>query len=242
MQGYGSTTYGERWHRIYDQHYPTADPEMIERLIEFAADGEVLELAIGSGRVALPLVARGVNLTGIDISEEMVAQLRRRPGGDRIPVVIGDFGLVPVEGMFRLIYLIFNTLFALLTQEDQIRCFERVAAHLQAGGRFVVEAFVPDPTRYERGQKVSLTDMDLTSAHLEISRHNRALQRIDSHHVELSERGTTLHPVAVRYAWPAEMDLMARLAGLELEHRWAGWDRTPFDELSEHHVSVYRRR
>ena len=240
MEGYGPTTYGERWHQIYDQHYPTADPDMIDRLTEFAGDGSVLELAIGSGRVALALLERGVELTGVDISEDMVALLRRRPGGDRIPVVIGDFGSVPVEGTFRLIYLVFNTLFALLTQEEQIQCFERVAARLEPGGRFVVEAFVPDPNRYERGQKVSLMDMDLNSAHLEISRHNRALQRVDSQSVEISERGTRLHPVAIRYAWPSEMDLMGRLAGLELEVRWGGWDRAPFDELSEHHISVYR--
>lgn len=241
MEGYRKETYGAAWAGDYDDLFPDALPAMIDRLVEFAEDGRVLELAIGTGRVAIPLVRRGVDLTGIDISEEMVRRLRAKPGGTEIPVVMGDFTEVPVEGLFRLVFLVFNTLFALEDQDDQVRCFQNVASHLETGGRFVLEAFIPDVSRFDRGQRFSALEVDLEGVQVEASRHDRVSQRIATQRIHLTNNGIKMHPVAVRYAWPAEMDLMARLAGLELEHRWGGWSRDPLGQESRNHVSVYRK-
>lgn len=248
MEGYGKETYGAEWAADYDQIWSGGHPmwsgglaAMIERLLELAGGGRVLELAIGTGRVALPLVARGVDLTGIDISPEMVSRLRAKPGGDQIPVTMGDFADVGVDGSFRLIYLVFNTLFALLDREEQIRCFANVAAHLEPGGRFVIEAFVPDLARFDRGQRISTQGIRLDRVTIEASRHDPVGQRVDSHLIQITEQGIRLLPVAIRYSWPSEIDLMARLAGLSLEHRWGGWDHEPFDGASQRHVSVYRQ-
>jgi SAM-dependent methyltransferase len=189
----------------------------------------------------VPLAARGIDVTGIDISDEMVAKLRANAGGGEIPVVMSDFTEVAVEGSFRLVYLVFNTLFALEGQEDQVRCFRNVAAHLDAGGRFVLEAFFPDVSRFDRGQRFGTLDVDIGGIQLEASRHDRVSQRIDTQRVHITNDGIKLYPVAVRYAWPTEIDLMARLAGLELEHRWGGWSREPFGQETRSHVSVYRK-
>ena len=156
MEGYEPPTYGDRIADVYDEWYAELDPaSAVELLAELAGDGRVLELAIGSGRIALPLAARGVEVHGIDASERMVERLRAKPGGEAIPVTMGDFADVPVEGTFRVVFVAFNTFFALPDQEAQIRCFERVAAHLDGEGVFVLEAFVPDLARYDRGQRVS---------------------------------------------------------------------------------------
>jgi SAM-dependent methyltransferase len=241
MKGYGKETYGAAWADDYDAIYPEAPKAMIDRLAEFAGSGRVLELAIGTGRVAVPLAARGVDLLGIDISEEMVGRMRGKPGGAEIPVVIGDFTEIPVQGTFRLAFLVFNTLFALETQDDQIHCFQSVAAHLELGGHFVLEAFFPDVTRFDRGQRLGVLEVKLDGIQVEASRHDRVTQQIASQRVHITSEGVKLLPVAVRYAWPSELDLMARLAGLELEHRWGGWDREPFGDESRSHVSVYRK-
>jgi SAM-dependent methyltransferase len=240
MEGYGRETYGAAWAADYDDIFPGAPQAMIDRLAEFAEGARVLELAIGTGRVAIPLAARGIDVTGIDISDEMVAKLRAKAGGAEIPVVMSDFTEVSVEGSFRLVFLVFNTLFALEGQEDQVRCFRNVAAHLDAGGRFVLETFFPDVSRFDRGQRLGTLDVDLRGIQLEASRHDRVSQRIDTQRVHITNDSIKLYPVAVRYAWPTEMDLMARLAGLELEHRWGGWSREPFGQESRSHVSVYR--
>ncbi|MBI4259856.1 MAG: class I SAM-dependent methyltransferase [Actinobacteria bacterium] len=246
MEGYEASTYGDRWAEIYDAWVASvtgrrvATPEIVaERLAELAGGGSALELAIGTGRIALPLAARGVQVHGIDASEAMVARLREKPGGDRIPVTMGDFADVAVDGSFFLVYVVFNTLFALLTQEDQVRCFANVAAHLSPGGAFVVEAFVPDVTRFDRGQRVEALATDLDEAHLEVSLHDPVGQRVSSQRVVLTEEGTRFYPVNLRYAWPSELDLMARLAGLRLRDRWAGWNGEPFGAGSPAHVSVY---
>jgi hypothetical protein len=171
----------------------------------------------------------------------MVARLRAKPGGDRIPVTMADFRDVPVDGIYRLILVAFNTIFALTTQEDQVRCFEAVAHHLSPGGMFVVEAFVPDPTRFVEHQTTRTTRLEDDRVMLQASRHDPVGQRVDSQHVVLGEDGIRLYPVVLRYAWPPELDLMARLAGLGLRDRWGGWDRRPFDSASTGHVSVYVR-
>jgi SAM-dependent methyltransferase len=242
MEGYGPETYGDRIADDYDGFYPDLDTEgAVETLAELAGDGPVLELAIGTGRLALPLVKRGIEVHGIDASEAMVAKLRAKPGGEGIPVTMGDFADVGVEGRYALIFVGFNTFFALGTQDDQLRCFANVAAHLTEDGRFVLEAFLPDPARFDRGQRTQTTLVDVDRVMLETSRHDPVEQRVDSAHVVITEEGTRLYPVSIRYAYPSELDLMARLAGLALLDRWGGWRREPFTAASARHVSVYGR-
>lgn len=240
MSSYDETTYGEEIAHIYDDFYTTVEPGLIDRLAELAQGESALELAIGTGRVALPLQERGVAVSGIDASRAMVARLRDKPGGAGIPVTMGDFAEVAVEGEFDLVYIVFNTFFALLTQEKQVRCFANVAAHLKPEGRFLIEAFVPDLGRYDRGQRVSLIDLEGDEVRLEASRHDAVGQRIRAKHILLSESGIRFFPVHLRYAWPSELDLMAQLGGLTLAERWGGWKGEPFTADSGRHVSVYQ--
>jgi SAM-dependent methyltransferase len=212
MEGYRPETYGERIADVYDA--------MMADLPDPAA--------------------RGVQVHGIDASPAMVERLRAKPGGETIPVTLGDFAGVPVEGGYRLVYVVFNTFFALLTQDDQVRCFAGVARRLAPDGAFVLTGFVPDPTLYSGGQSVRATQVGLDQVRLDLARHDPAAQRVDFQHVVLTEGGIRLHPGALRYAWPSELDLMARLAGLRLRERWGGWRREPFDADSGLHVSVYR--
>ena len=201
-----------------------------------------MELAIGTGRIALPLAARGIRVDGVDISPAMVDQLRAKPGGDQLSVTIGDFADVPVPGTYRVIFVVWNTLFNLLTQDDQVRCFENVAAHLTADGAFVVEAFVPAFLyRLRNQQYVEAEAIEVDEVRLDVLRHDAATQRLEESHVSLSRAGVRLNPVVQRYAWPSELDLMARIAGLRLQGRWGGWDREPFTSSSSVHVSVYGR-
>jgi SAM-dependent methyltransferase len=208
-------------------------------LAELAGSGPVLELAIGTGRIALPLAERGIDVRGIDASEEMVARLRSKPGGASIPVASGDFVDVAVEGRYTLVYVVFNTLFALQTQEEQVRCFANVAAHLADEGVFVVEAFVPDLTRFDRDQRVEVNRVGLEDVWLNVDRHHPAEQRLESQHVRLSQQGIRFYPVRIRYAYPSELDLMARLAGLRLRERFAGWKNEPYTGSTGTCVSVY---
>jgi len=211
-------------------------------LEQLAGRGPALELAIGTGRIAVPLAARGIRVDGIDISPAMVAQLRARPDGDRIPVTVGDFAGVPVPGVYRLIYVVWNTLFNLLTQEDQVRCFENVAAHLTDDGVFLIEAYVPDFLyRLRNDQYVDAESIEVNEVRFDLLRHDMATQIIVESHVSLSAAGVRLNPVVQRYAWPSELDLMGRIAGLRLKHRWGGWNREPYTSASSFHVSVYGR-
>ncbi len=242
MKGYDASTYGDRIAHVYDELYGDK-PEgsaAVAALAELAGPGPVLELAIGTGRLALPLAERGLEVHGIDASREMVAKLRAKPGGDRIPVTIGDFADVGVEGRYRLIFVAFNTLFALLSQDEQIRCFENVGAHLTDDGVFVVEAFVPDPARF-RGGRIAVTHVELDHVWLNVTVNDEAKQTSDSHHIRVAKDGVELYPIHVRWSWPSELDLMARLAGLRLRERCGGWGREPFMSESEQHVSVYEK-
>jgi SAM-dependent methyltransferase len=242
MEAYGPETYGDRVADVYDEHivYIGLDTEgAVERLAELAGGGPVLELAIGTGRLALPLAELGLEVHGIDASEAMVAKLREKQGGADIPVTMGDFADVGVEGRYPLIFVGFNTFFALLSQEDQLRCFANVAAHLTDDGVFVLEAFFPDLARYDRDQRVSVVRLDTGEVMLDAARHDPVAQRIEASHVVITEEGTKLYPVNLRYAFPSELDLMARLAGLELKDRWAGWHKEEFGPHSQRHVSVY---
>jgi predicted TPR repeat methyltransferase len=244
MRDYGPETYGDRIAEVYDALYEhDLDTDAaVEALAKLAGPGPVLELAIGTGRLAIPLAARGIEVHGIDASEEMVARLRAKPGGADILVTMGDFADVGVEGSFSLVFVAFNTIFGLLTQADQVRCFENAAARLADGGRFAVEAFVPDLARFDHGQRYHVTSIDIDRVNVDAARHDAVNQRIDSQHIVMTESGTRLYPVRLRYAFPAELDLMARVAGLELEHRWGGWSGELFTDASRDHVSVYRRR
>jgi SAM-dependent methyltransferase len=218
------------------------ETEAVTLLEQLAGDGPVLELGIGTGRIALPLAARGVRVDGIDISPAMVAQMRTKPGGDKITVTVGDFADVPVSGSYRLIFVVWNSLFNLLTQEDQVRCFGNVAAHLAEDGSFVVEAFVPAFLyRLRNDQYVDAEAIEVGEVRLDVLRHDMATQMIEESHVSLSPRGVRLNPVVQRYAWPSELDLMARIAGLRLQQRWGGWNREAFNSASSTHISVYGR-
>jgi SAM-dependent methyltransferase len=241
MQDYGPETYGDRIASRYDSLYESEldTDAAVEALARLAGSGPVLELALGTGRLAIPLAQRGIDIRGIDASEAMVARMRAKPGGENIPVAMGDFADVGVEGSFSLVYVAFNTMFALLSQDDQVRCFANVAEHLAEGGRFVVEAFVPDLARFDRGQRVGVSAVRLDQVEFEVSRHDAVNQRVDSQHIFVTDGGTQLAPVSLRYAFPSELDLMARIAGLELQDRWGGWKGEPFTNASRDHVSVY---
>ena len=245
MDRYDETTYGEHWAPYYDAIYDDIEDSTIDLLEGFAGSPpRALELAVGTGRVALPLVDRGVDVTGIDISEEMIGRLREKPGGDAVKIVVGDFADVTVEGTFPLVFLAFNTLFALLTQKRQVTCFQNVAAHLEAGGRFVLDCFVPDMKRWDdHNTRMGVSSISSTQEHAyEMSIHDPLEQKTTSHMVKRLANGeTVILPVIVRYAWPSEIDLMARLAGLELENRWGWYDKRHFTEASGQHVSVYRK-
>ncbi|MGZ3644291.1 MAG: class I SAM-dependent DNA methyltransferase [Ktedonobacteraceae bacterium] len=197
---------------------------------------------MGTGRVALPLAARGIRVEGIDFSAPMVARLRAKPGGDQILVMIGNFADVSVQGTYRLIFVVFNSLFNLLTQDDQVRCFQNVAAHLTDDGSFVVEAFVPTSfTRLRNDQYVDTEAIAVDAVWLDVGRHDPVTQRLEESHVVLSREGVRIYPIVTRYAWPSELDLMARIAGLRLKERWSGWNREPFTSASSTHVSIYGR-
>ena len=242
MADYEASTYGDRIAAVYDQfRFPVTrfTNATVEFLASVAGKRRVLELGIGTGRIAVPLAAKGLKLFGIDASEGMVAQMRGKAGGEAIPVVIGNFADVKVSGQFSLIYVVFNTFFALLTQDEQVRCFQRVARHLSSDGVFLIEAFVPDSARFVRGQRVGALDVETDHVQFEVTQYDPTAQSIRSAHVEMSERGVHLYPVRLRYAFPSELDLMARLAGMRLRTRYGGWNREPFAVSSQSHVSLY---
>jgi SAM-dependent methyltransferase len=240
---YGPATYGDHIADVYDEWFtvPTDSEEAAAFLAELAGRGPALELGIGTGRIALPLARRGVSVHGIDASESMVAKLRLKPGGREVPVTIADFADVPVEGAYRLIFVGFNTFFALLTQEDQLRCFANVASHLSDDGVFVVQAFVPDLTLFNRGARVAAQHVGLDIATFDVAELDMAAQQVTAQHVVLRDGSVTLYPVKLRFAYAPELDLMARLAGLALRERWAGWKREPFGPSSGQHVSVWEK-
>jgi SAM-dependent methyltransferase len=246
MKDYEISTYGDRIADVYDTWhegvgYPFQSEECIELLAELAGPGPVLELAIGTGRLALPLAERGLEVHGVDASEAMVAKLREKPGGDAIPVTMGDFADVPVDGEYRLIFVAFNTFFALLSQDAQVRCFENAAAHLDEEGVFLIEVFVPDLGRFDRNQRVSAFKVEADRVIVNVDDLDPVEQVVSGQHVELREDGLHFYPVSIRFAFPSELDLMARLAGLELRERYGSWTREPFTASSQRHISIYGR-
>jgi SAM-dependent methyltransferase len=235
--------FGEQVATAYDQSDDEAfEPARIEATVAFLASlaggGPVLELAIGTGRIALPLAARGLPVHGIELSAAMVARLRAKPGGDRIGVTVGDMTTTTVPGPFTLVFLVFNTISNLTTQDGQVDCFANAAAHLAPGGRFVIEVGVPDLRRLPPGQNA--VPFDVRASHLGFDVYDDlASQSFSSHHVTFRDGRPEYTVVPFRYVWPAELDLMARLAGLRLEQRWAGWNQEPFTGECRSHVSVW---
>jgi SAM-dependent methyltransferase len=212
----------------------------VDLLAELADGRAALELAIGTGRVALPLSERGVHVHGIELSEAMVRQLRAKPGADTIDVAIGDMTTTRVEGRYGLVYLVFNTIGNVTTQDGQVAVFENAAAHLEPGGCFLIETLVPAVRQLPVGERFAV--FDHTDEHLGIDEYDVATQQTWSHHYSSTD-GETYHrrSIPFRYTWPAELDLMARIAGMRLRHRWADWDRSPYDADSVKHVSVWEK-
>ncbi|SBT64486.1 Methyltransferase domain-containing protein [Micromonospora sediminicola] len=234
--------FGRLWAATYDGPGNPDPAPAVDFLAPLADGGPVLELAVGTGRVALPLAARGLTVEGVEASPEMVAQLRAKPGGEHMPVTIGDMADVPVAGPYRLVFLVFNTLFNLVDAERQAACFRNVARVLTPGGAFVVETYVPDPADFDRDEQVQVREVTEDSATIRLHRYDRAAQTFVRQTVTFDADGVHLRPFAMRYAWPEQIDEMAERAGLRLAERYADWDRTPFDADSRAHISVYRNR
>lgn len=211
----------------------------VDFLCALAAGRRALEFAIGTGRVALPLSERGVDVAGIELSRAMARQMSAKPGADGIPVVIGDMATARVEGAFGLVYLVYNTITNLLTQDEQVACFCNAAAHLEPGGHFLIETFVPGLRRLPTGER--FVPFDVSERHVGVDEYDVVEQTLVSHHYWLADGRAGVFDSTHRYAWPAEYDLMARIVGLDLQERWADWTRSPFTADSESHVSVWRK-
>jgi SAM-dependent methyltransferase len=229
--------------RYDDSESEMFDPAVVEATVDFLADlagsGRALELGIGTGRIAVPLAARGVPVHGIDMSRAMVARLREKPGAEQIGVTIGDFATTTVDGAFSVAYLVFNTIENLTTQAAQVACFRNVAAHLEPGGCFVVEVGVPGLQRLPPGERFRV--FEASETRWGIDEYDVAAQGLVSHHFEVVDGRIERLSIPFRYVWPAELDLMAELAGMRLRERWSGWRREQFTSESRKHVSVWER-
>lgn len=242
MRNYNSTTTGDRqpnydqldWAIAHDEN------EAVEFLTRLAKGGTALELGVGTGRVAIPLARSGVEVIGIEASEVMASQLRQKPGGDTVQVVSGDFAVVAVPGQFSLVYCVFNTFFLLLTQTKQVNCFRNVADRLAPGGSFVLQTYVPDLRQLAERQHTETVQVSIDQAVIFATRYELASQRAHRQQMVIGESGTQMCPMVFRYAWPSELDLMARLANLRLVERWAGWQGEPYTGTGQY-VSVYRK-
>lgn len=239
-------------HGIFDEHvaplYDTAAADMFDEAVlgptvdflrDLVRNGRALEFASGTGRVALALSDRGVDVSGIELSQPMVDQMLAKPGAERVPVTIGDMATTRVDGRFRLVYLVYNTIGNLLTQDEQVQCFRNASAHLEPGGCFVVEVSVPQLQRLPPGE--TLVVFDLADGHVGVDEYDVANQRLISHHYWVEGGRCRRFESPHRFVWPSELDLMARLAGLRLRERWSSWDRQPFDSDSTSHLSVWEK-
>ena len=239
---FDAAAYGRFAARDYDDLHAELDSSTAaETLTDLADGGPVVEFGIGTGRLALPLARRGLVIHGIDGSPEMAALLHRKPGGEEIPVVIGDFSEVTAGNDFGLVVLAINTIYALPSQDAQVACFRNAARHLRPGGRFVVEAWVPDPGAFRNGTAMRPVQIHETHVELEVARLHPAKQLMTTTKVHISDGGIRLIPANHRYAWPSELDLMAQLAGMRLAYRWEDWKRTPFHDASTAHISVWEK-
>ncbi len=239
-----AATYGDKIAEIYDELFRDVPQAAIETLASLVGpNGRALELGIGTGRIALPLAAKGIEVHGIDASALMIRKLRDKPGGERIPVTVDDFANVGiVQGRpFDLVFCVFNTFFVLLTQEDQVKCFSGISSILTQKGIFLLEAFVPDLRRFSTPQPILVGGFNEDEVRMEASTHDVTTQRVSSRLVRITDGQVRVYPIEIRYAWPSELDLMARLAGMELKNRWSSWDRRPFGPGSGLHISAYQR-
>ncbi|WP_320066117.1 class I SAM-dependent methyltransferase [Micromonospora sp. RTGN7] len=240
----GDGHFGERIAARYDdpsdeRFDPGVVTATVNLLAALAGDGRALELGVGTGRIALPLAGRGVPVHGVDLSRAMVARLRAKPGGDAVGVTIGDFATTRVDGAFTLAYLVYNTIMNLTTQAEQVACFRNVAAHLEPGGCFVIEVEMPLLRRLPPGENVVLWHTGPTSWAYDV--YDTATQATSSNYVTVVDGRGEFRSIPFRYVWPAELDLMAQLAGLRLRDRWAGWGRQPFTHESIGHISVWEK-
>src|SRR5215472_7774245 len=231
-----AATYDDSPEGMFD---PALTDTVADLLAGLAGGGRALELGIGTGRIALPLARRGVEVHGIDLSRAMVARLRAKPGGDAIGVTIGDFATTRVDGTFSVAYLVFNTIMNLTTQEAQVACFRNVAAHLEPGGCFVIEVHVPQLRRLPPGQNV--VPFHVSPTRWAFDRYDTATQAMSSNYIEVADGRGEYTSIPFRYVWPAELDLMAQLAGMRLRERWGGWRREPFTSESDQHVSIWEK-
>src|SRR2546423_511244 len=212
---------------------------IVDLLADLGGSGRALELGIGTGRIGLPLAARGVPVSGIDASAKMVEKMREKPGGKDIPVVIGDFATASIDGVYSLAYAVFNAVWNLRTQDKQVACFENVTRHLELGGYFVIELFVPDLLNISPGHNIHPFRVDSSGMSFDV--YDVAGQRLTSHHFWIGRQGMRSFASEGRYAWPSELDLMAKLAGMRLNNRWGGWKQEPFTESSRSQVSIYEK-
>ena len=222
-----------------DMFEPAVVDPAVDLLADLAGKGDALELGVGTGRIALPLRRRGVRVHGIDLSPAMVAQLQAKPGADAVGVTIGDFATTRVDGKFRLAYLVYNTITNLTTQDEQVECFRNVAAHLEPGGCFVIEVFVPILQRLPPGE--TFRTFYRSPSRLSFDEYDVATQILYSHHYRFVDDSYEVFSAPYRYVWPSELDLMARLAGMSLRDRWSGWEGEPFTSASTTHVSVWEK-
>lgn len=242
MDGFDpATSFGPDVARRYDGQLRGDEAETVAFLADLASDGTALEFAIGTGRIALRLSRCGIRVDGIELSEDMVTRLREKEGGNALNIVMGDMATVSApRNAYSLVYLVFNTVYNLLTQDDQVHCFENAARHLSPTGVFVVEAVSPWTTL--RGdQFVNVEQLTATEVVLDVNRYDPVSQILDESHIAFTNAGVRLGPISCRLIWPSEMDLMARIAGLRLVSRWGNWNREPFIASSERHISVYAR-
>lgn len=228
--------YDAKWANLFE-------PEVVDPAVSFLADlagtGAALELGIGTGRIALPLSQQGVRVHGIELSPAMVAQLQAKPGTENIGVTIGDFATTRVDGTFKIAYLVRNTITNLTTQDEQVECFRNVAAHLEPGGCFVIEVYIPELQRLPPGETIHA--FIVTPTHLGFEEYDVATQIAFSHHYWVVDGHLETFSAPFRYVWPSELDLMARLAGMTLRERWSSWTREPFTSDSRSHVSVWEK-
>lgn len=236
--------FDERIARRYEVYWPELfEPAAIDPVVDFLAElasgGAVLELGVGTGRIALPLSRCGIRVHGIELSPAMIARLRTAPGADAVDVTIGDFTTASVDGTFTLVYLVRNTITNLTTQDEQVDCFRNVAAHLEPGGRFVIEVYVPELRRLPPGETIHI--FTRTPTHLGFEEYDVAKQVAVSHHYWVIDGQLETFSTPHRFVWPAELDLMARIAGMTLRERWSSWTREPFTSESRSHVSVWEK-
>ncbi len=235
--------FDEKVAATYDDDVDAFKPEAVEPVVDFLAElagsGNALEFGIGTGRIALPLAMKGIEVHGIELSNAMIAKLAEKTGSDRILVTQGDFATTSCGRSFSLVYLIFNTIMNLTTQDEQVRCFQNAASHLKPGGSFVIEVMIPALQSLSYGETNHV--FDLSDCHWGVDTYDVVSQSLTSHHLRVRDQKVELSSIPFRYVWPSELDLMARIANLKLKARWGGWKKEPFTNISRYHVSVWEK-